>query len=91
MGSRFARFLEKAKLLKRNLSKRVMEERRAEATMVFHHPRRGSPMEKIVPKGDSFHRFEACRCGELRERFLSAKIKFLAKEIHQFSTFLAIS
>ena len=38
-----------------------MEERRAKATMVFHHPRSGSPMEKIVPKGDFFHRFVAWR------------------------------
>ena len=71
MGSRFARFLEKAKLLKRNLSKRVMEERRAEATMVFHHPRSGSPMEKIVPKGDFFHRSRATSSLGLRKRNFS--------------------
>ncbi|WP_131799731.1 hypothetical protein [Flavobacterium psychrophilum] len=33
-----------------------MEEHRAKATMVFHHPRSGGSMEKIVPKGDFFHR-----------------------------------
>ncbi|ENA1795546.1 hypothetical protein ABF176_002393 [Flavobacterium psychrophilum] len=33
-----------------------MEEHRAKATMVFHRPRSGGSMEKIVPKGDFFHR-----------------------------------
>ncbi|MCB5984963.1 hypothetical protein LIT13_15340, partial [Flavobacterium psychrophilum] len=36
-------------------AKRVMEEHRAKATMVFHHLRSGGSMEKIVPKGDFFH------------------------------------
>ncbi|WP_141850539.1 hypothetical protein [Flavobacterium psychrophilum] len=38
-----------------------MEEHRAKATMVFHRPRSGGSMEKIVPKGDFFHRFVALR------------------------------
>ncbi|ELY2018145.1 hypothetical protein SL053_002060 [Flavobacterium psychrophilum] len=42
-----------------------MEEHRAKATMVFHHLRSGGSMEKIVPKGDFFHRFAAWRCGGL--------------------------
>ncbi|MET3050073.1 hypothetical protein, partial [Flavobacterium psychrophilum] len=42
--------------LEENLAKRVMEEHRAKATMVFHRPRSGGSMEKIVPKGDFFHR-----------------------------------
>ncbi|EKT3964932.1 hypothetical protein AAIP55_002395 [Flavobacterium psychrophilum] len=46
--------------LEENLAKRVMEEHRAKATMVFHHLRSGGSMEKIVPKGDFFHRSEAC-------------------------------
>jgi len=33
-----------------------MGERRAEATMVSHHPCSGGSMGKIVPKGDFFHR-----------------------------------
>ncbi|EPE9898739.1 hypothetical protein ACSN7R_002314 [Flavobacterium psychrophilum] len=36
-----------------------MEEHRAKATMVFHRPRSGGSMEKIVPKGDFFHRSRA--------------------------------
>jgi hypothetical protein len=47
--------------LEENLAKRVMEEHRAKATMVFHHLRSGGSMEKIVPKGDFFHRFAATR------------------------------
>jgi hypothetical protein len=42
-------------LSKKNLAKRVMGERRAKATMVSHRPRSGSPMGKIVPKGDFSH------------------------------------
>ncbi|WP_216363106.1 hypothetical protein, partial [Flavobacterium psychrophilum] len=45
--------------LEENLAKRVMEEHRAKATMVFHRPRSGGSMEKIVPKGDFFHRSAA--------------------------------
>ncbi|WP_208528270.1 hypothetical protein, partial [Flavobacterium psychrophilum] len=56
-----------------NLAKRVMEEHRAKATMVFHRPRSGGSMEKIVPKGDFFHRFSAWRCGGLRKPKLSVK------------------
>ncbi|EPE9898727.1 hypothetical protein [Flavobacterium psychrophilum] len=41
-----------------------MEEHRAKATMVFHHLRSGGSMEKIVPKGDFFHRFAASRSGD---------------------------
>ncbi|EKT4492267.1 hypothetical protein JE938_002352 [Flavobacterium psychrophilum] len=47
--------------LEENLAKRVMEEHRAKATMVFHHLRSGGSMEKIVPKGDFFHRSTAWR------------------------------
>ncbi|EKT4537800.1 hypothetical protein ACKUCE_11865 [Flavobacterium psychrophilum] len=47
--------------LEENLAKRVMEEHRAKATMVFHRPRSGGSMEKIVPKGDFFHRPRATR------------------------------
>ncbi|MCB6062514.1 hypothetical protein [Flavobacterium psychrophilum] len=47
--------------LEENLAKRVMEEHRAKATMVFHRPRSGGSMEKIVPKGDFFHRSHAWR------------------------------
>ncbi|MCB6099431.1 hypothetical protein [Flavobacterium psychrophilum] len=36
-----------------------MEEHRAKATMVFHRPRSGGSMEKIVPKGDFFHQASA--------------------------------
>ncbi|AIN75157.1 hypothetical protein FPG3_06955 [Flavobacterium psychrophilum FPG3] len=50
--------------LEENLAKRVMEEHRAKATMVFHHLRSGGSMEKIVPKGDFFHRFAASRSGD---------------------------
>ncbi|EOG6896981.1 hypothetical protein ACLH3T_002357 [Flavobacterium psychrophilum] len=47
--------------LEENLAKRVMEEHRAKATMVFHRLRSGGSMEKIVPKGDFFHRSRATR------------------------------
>ncbi|EPE9896701.1 hypothetical protein ACSN7R_000233 [Flavobacterium psychrophilum] len=50
-----------------------MEEHRAKATMVFHRPRSGGSMEKIVPKGDFFHRLAAWRCGGLRKPKLSVK------------------
>ncbi|EOG6905725.1 hypothetical protein ACLH3R_002351 [Flavobacterium psychrophilum] len=52
--------------LEENLAKRVMEEHRAKATMVFHRLRSGGSMEKIVPKGDFFHRSHACTCCGLR-------------------------
>jgi hypothetical protein len=42
-------------LSKKNLAKRVMGDSRAKATIVSHHPRSGSPMGKIVPKGDFSH------------------------------------
>ncbi len=35
-------------------------------------------------------RFAACRSGELRNRDFSAKIKFLAKDKREFTTFFAI-
>ncbi|ELY1993121.1 hypothetical protein SL054_002490, partial [Flavobacterium psychrophilum] len=76
--------------LEENLAKRVMEEHRAKATMVFHHLRSGGSMEKIVPKGDFFHRLAACRSGEVRNRLLSAKIKFITKDKREFTTYLAI-
>ncbi len=41
--------------LEENLAKRVMGERRAEATMVSRHLRSGGSMGKIVPKGDFSH------------------------------------
>jgi len=42
----------------------VMGDSRAKATIVSHHPRSGSPMGKIVPKGDFSHRSRALRgCG----------------------------
>ncbi|MCB6136470.1 hypothetical protein, partial [Flavobacterium psychrophilum] len=56
-------------------AKRVMEEHRAKATMVFHRPRSGGSMEKIVPKGDFFHRSGAWRGCELRNRLFSIKDK----------------
>ena len=51
MSPRFAGFSREL-ALEENLAKRVMEERRANATIVFHHPCSGGSMEKIVPKGD---------------------------------------
>ncbi len=48
-----------------------MEEHRAKATMVFHRPRSGGSMEKIVPKGDFFHRAPATSSLGLRKRNLS--------------------
>ena len=42
-------------LSNKNFSKRVMGDSRAKATIVSHHPRSGSPMGKIVPKGDFSH------------------------------------
>ncbi len=38
-----------------------MGDSRAKATIVSHHPRSGSPMGKIVPKGDFSHRSHALR------------------------------
>ncbi|ENA1799006.1 hypothetical protein ABF187_000901 [Flavobacterium psychrophilum] len=47
-----------------------MEEHRAKATMVFHRLRSGGSMEKIVPKGDFFHRFSALLCcGKVSQNF----------------------
>ncbi|WP_166783650.1 hypothetical protein [Flavobacterium psychrophilum] len=61
--------------LEENLAKRVMEEHRAKATMVFHRPRSGGSMEKIVPKGDFFHRFAALRWLEVRNRSIFGLMK----------------
>ena len=48
-------------LSKKNLAKRVMGDSRAKATIVSRHPRSGSPMGKIVLKGDFSHRSAASR------------------------------
>ncbi|EKT4510814.1 hypothetical protein JE940_002550 [Flavobacterium psychrophilum] len=61
--------------LEENLAKRVMEEHRAKATMVFHRPRSGGSMEKIVPKGDFFHRSRATAGLGLKMRNLSVMPK----------------
>ncbi|MCB6099707.1 hypothetical protein, partial [Flavobacterium psychrophilum] len=67
--------------------KRVMEEHRAKATMVFHRPRSGGSMEKIVPKGDFFHRFRALRSGGKSKPECLAKVqKFLICTKVCFST-----
>ncbi|EKT3958559.1 hypothetical protein NTJ28_002575 [Flavobacterium psychrophilum] len=64
-----------------------MEEHRAKATMVFHHLRSGGSMEKIVPKGDFFHRLVAWRqlgiclakCIDLRPVLTPIKQEYYSK------------
>ncbi|MCB5997997.1 hypothetical protein, partial [Flavobacterium psychrophilum] len=64
--------------LEENLAKRVMEEHRAKATMVFHRLRSGGSMEKIVPKGDFFHRFANLRWAGFLAQMLMRSTKLSA-------------